>query len=457
VNDDIRPGVYGKSLAKRTPKGIWSHDWNIPVAKTLEAKELMPGDPELPKTLRDGSAWPADAGALKIVTQFNLKTTAGKDAFESVRFYGPEQEWSIGYQVPTGGSTQDTKTGKRTINAIELYEYSPVLFGAMPQAVTQNVKSAQEAIRYVNEHDGEMKAEWFTDELPFDIKDLVVAGSEVKDVVGANGDADEAMPDIKDDDDLNAAIAMMPHHKFPDKLKAHIKKHAKDMGKEGLLPEPWKDEKTLEGKDMDLMPADPPGNGDDTDDIGEAVSIPAATVSMLFDMVDHLRQFIETITGQDADGDNDGDVSATDGDDMVQKALAAKNRVKMLEVKDDDGSTAADLFENLTDVKDDIPNYDELSQLADEFDVAVKDGQNDVADEVARKISDALVDAANDATEEETTNVLADVAEQFGDMVQDLQPVDESVVAGDTPPDAKDGKVTLDLKSFGELEGMLRS
>ena len=44
VNDIIVPGAYKSTLKKRNPKGVWSHDTNIPVAKTLRVEELMPGD-----------------------------------------------------------------------------------------------------------------------------------------------------------------------------------------------------------------------------------------------------------------------------------------------------------------------------------------------------------------------------------------------------------------------------
>jgi hypothetical protein len=47
VKDRIVPGAYAKTLSERKPKGVWGHDWNNPVSKTLEVRELMPGDPEL--------------------------------------------------------------------------------------------------------------------------------------------------------------------------------------------------------------------------------------------------------------------------------------------------------------------------------------------------------------------------------------------------------------------------
>ncbi|HMM95390.1 peptidoglycan-binding protein [Phycicoccus sp.] len=140
VKDVILPGAYAKTLAKRTPKGVFSHDWDKPVARTLDIKELLPGDADLPKTTSRGEPWPAEAGALAVKTQFNLATQQGREAYENVVFFGDEQEWSIGYNVPRGGARIDQRKGLRYINNLDLYEYSPVLFGAMPMAGTRGQK-----------------------------------------------------------------------------------------------------------------------------------------------------------------------------------------------------------------------------------------------------------------------------------------------------------------------------
>lgn len=131
VNDIILPGAYKNTLKKRNPKVVWSHDTNIPVGKTLKVEELLPGDDRLPADLLA-----QNAGALLVKMQFNLNTSRGKDAYEDVQFFGSEQEWSIGYSVPEGKSSTDSKTGVRKIAQLELYEYSPVIFGAAPNTRT---------------------------------------------------------------------------------------------------------------------------------------------------------------------------------------------------------------------------------------------------------------------------------------------------------------------------------
>lgn len=143
-DDIIEPGAYAKTLTRRTPKGVFHHDWHKWASKTLLIQEWMPGDSRLPKTTKDGKTWPADAGALYVKTQYNLATTQGRDAFENVKFYGPECEWSVGYRVPSGKSTRG-KDGVRHIKEIDLFEYSPVLFGANSMSSTLAVKSLDTA------------------------------------------------------------------------------------------------------------------------------------------------------------------------------------------------------------------------------------------------------------------------------------------------------------------------
>lgn len=148
VNDIIEPGAYTKTLAARKPKGVWHHSWVDPIAKTVDVKELMPGDPELPSELPNGQPWPQEAGAVQVKMQFNLDGARGKQAYSDVKFFADEQEWSIGYNVPTGMATVEQKSGIRRIKELDWYEYSPVLFGAMPNARTQGgVKEAQLAFK----------------------------------------------------------------------------------------------------------------------------------------------------------------------------------------------------------------------------------------------------------------------------------------------------------------------
>ncbi len=181
VKDIIVPGAYAKTLAARKPKGVDAHDWSSPVSKPLDIKELMPGDPNLPKFTARGEPWPREAGALMVKAQFNLNTARGRDAYEDVKFFEDEQEWSIGYNVPTGGARIDHKKGIRYIDALDLFEYSTVLFGAMPLAGTHSVKALGGMIVG----------------LPLSVK-----GAKVDPDVDPDDDEDEDDRDAVDEDDM---------------------------------------------------------------------------------------------------------------------------------------------------------------------------------------------------------------------------------------------------------------
>lgn len=118
AGERILSGAFSKSLSVKLPKGIWMHNTELPVAKTIEARELEAGDALLPDHLKD-------LGGLYVKAQFNLNTQRGKDAYEDLKF-GTVDEFSIGYQV----LNSELKEGVRELTEIELYEWSPVLVAA---------------------------------------------------------------------------------------------------------------------------------------------------------------------------------------------------------------------------------------------------------------------------------------------------------------------------------------
>ncbi|MFF4777544.1 hypothetical protein ACFY05_32275 [Microtetraspora fusca] len=146
VDDDgdiLEPGVYAETLKRRKPKGIFGHDWAKWASRTEAIEEWLPGDPRLPAKTRDGKPWPQGAGALYVKTRYNLATDVGRNAYHDVKFFSEvaECEWSIGFRVPKGKSVRG-KDGIRRIKGIDLFEYSPVLFGANSMSGTLAVKSA---------------------------------------------------------------------------------------------------------------------------------------------------------------------------------------------------------------------------------------------------------------------------------------------------------------------------
>ena len=129
-DDIVRPGAFAESLKRKLPKGVWHHKWDTPVARTLEARELLPGDPLLPAQLKD-------LGGLYIKAQFNLKTQRGVETFSDIQF-GIIDEFSIGYRAVKVQYDEENDT--RELIECDLYEWSPVLVGMNPATALLSVK-----------------------------------------------------------------------------------------------------------------------------------------------------------------------------------------------------------------------------------------------------------------------------------------------------------------------------
>lgn len=134
-NDKILPGAFQASLAQRNPKVFWGHDPNVWIGKTLQAEELLPGDPRLPDAIRN-----VGGGALWVRGQFNLDTQAGREAYSNAKFFGEDVEWSVGFRIPADSASFDAGTKVRTIEKVDLYEYSMVYAGASPGTHTHTIK-----------------------------------------------------------------------------------------------------------------------------------------------------------------------------------------------------------------------------------------------------------------------------------------------------------------------------
>jgi len=139
VGDIICPGAFTKTLDRLTPKACLGHDWNRAVGYPEDIKELLPGDPRLPKTDRFNRPWPKKAGALFARTRYHLDTTDGERAYKDAVFFGPRLATSIGYVVPKDEQGKpkfykaiDPDTGllTRFLPELDLFEYSQVLHGA---------------------------------------------------------------------------------------------------------------------------------------------------------------------------------------------------------------------------------------------------------------------------------------------------------------------------------------
>lgn len=146
AGERILPGAFTQSLIQKSPKGVWMHQWDQPIAKTIEARELLPGDPLLPEEIRL-------LGGLYIKGQFNLGTQRGRDAFSDVVF-GVVDEFSIGYSVTKQSANKEM--GCVDLLELKLYEWSPVLIGCNPATQLVSAKDLGDAVAH--EADVEVKA-----------------------------------------------------------------------------------------------------------------------------------------------------------------------------------------------------------------------------------------------------------------------------------------------------------
>lgn len=138
VDDIIVPGAFARTLRERPfPRVCLGHDWNRPIGQTIAVKELLPGDPALPKTTADGRPWPAEAGALWARVRYNLDTEDGRKAFADALFAEKKSSYSIGYRTRKARRAD----GIRHLHDVDLYEYSQVTVPAMPLATLQSIKS----------------------------------------------------------------------------------------------------------------------------------------------------------------------------------------------------------------------------------------------------------------------------------------------------------------------------
>jgi len=115
--DIIEQGAFAKSLAKKVPVGVWSHNWDQPIAKTLEAKE--------------------DSHGLYIKGQLVLGVQKAREAYELMKA-GVINEFSIGFFIEK--YEYDEVNEVRIIKEVRLIEWSPVLAGANDQTNLINIK-----------------------------------------------------------------------------------------------------------------------------------------------------------------------------------------------------------------------------------------------------------------------------------------------------------------------------
>lgn len=117
----------------------------------------MPSGKELPISAFSHASWPAkgglpptgrgsikEDGSLAVFAgKFFLKTTHGRDAYETVKGMGDLQEWSYGYEVLEKAAPPQGVKAKRGLKRLDVFEISPVLIGAGGRTFTMGIKSIQ--------------------------------------------------------------------------------------------------------------------------------------------------------------------------------------------------------------------------------------------------------------------------------------------------------------------------
>lgn len=117
--DVIAKGAYAKAIARRDPVAmLWSHDQARPIGKWLNMQETAAG--------------------LEVRGRLNLKTTAGREAYEHARA-GDITGLSIGYQIETDGA--ENIRGGRLLKDVRLFEISLVSIPAASTARVSGVKT----------------------------------------------------------------------------------------------------------------------------------------------------------------------------------------------------------------------------------------------------------------------------------------------------------------------------
>ncbi len=124
--DVVVKGAFAEAIKNnfpRYPKGVWSHDWSMPIAKTLEIRE--------------------DERGLYVKGQLLLDIQKAKEAYILIK-EGVMTDFSFGYEVDESDFNQDT--GIRYLKKLTIYEWSPVLVGANNRATLIGAKSDGQVI-----------------------------------------------------------------------------------------------------------------------------------------------------------------------------------------------------------------------------------------------------------------------------------------------------------------------
>jgi len=195
-------GSFGGPCALYATKALADLVWQKDAAGSLRATFSTfnvvdhDGDVTLPSAFQDGQpvpmvwshdwARPVGRGRIEIKTDravfagtFNLKTSWGRDAYESVKDMGELQEYSYGYApIESEPGTMDGQN-VRFLKRLQVFEVSPVLVGAGKDTGTERIKAA--GLDDLEEADELLKAAWtaaYINTLPDSAFAVILPGGE---------------------------------------------------------------------------------------------------------------------------------------------------------------------------------------------------------------------------------------------------------------------------------------
>jgi HK97 family phage prohead protease len=130
--DVVQPGAFKRTIqnskarkeagkAKFLATMLYQHDPDRPIGGWYDLTE--------------------DQHGLKCKGQIVLTTQLGRETYELIKA-GVINEFSIGYDIPSGGATYDKSSGARLLKELRLWEISPVTFAMNSEALLTSVKGA---------------------------------------------------------------------------------------------------------------------------------------------------------------------------------------------------------------------------------------------------------------------------------------------------------------------------
>ena len=182
----------------------------------------------------------------------------------------------------------------------------------------------------------------------------------------------------------------------------------------------------------------------------ETVEVSAEDLQSIMDLIGQLEDFVQNIIGG-GDDDSAGP-DAVDEEDMTRK-----------EYDDFDYETKAGPLTNLVDelgeeVKGSVANFDDLADLAEQFDEEIESGDVDDAMDTASNFVDAMKFAIDETTEQDASDQLTNLAEEFAEFLQNAG-VDTSQLAHNDDTDTsgegeKSEPFKIDMNQLALFENM---